>query len=233
MRKWWIILCSLLFTLPAWADTNVEALLNSVMLQLSAEQWVTTKTALVTVGMNASVSDNDLGKTQNQILDKLKQIASDADWHMISFDRSLDQSGLEKIQASAQARLASAALAGLRDKVKAMSKPGVTFTLDNVQFIPSEDEVRAANAALRNQIYQQAKTELDQLNKLYPEQKYYLHQVNFISELMPRAMPQNAMLMQVKMAAPAMLQVGDKLRLSAVVILSSAPSADVVKLMHN
>jgi len=219
--------------MPAWADTNVEALLNSVTLQLNAEQWVTTKTALVTVGINASVSDNDLGKTQTQILDKLKQMAGDADWHMVSFERSLDQSGLEKIQASAQARLASAELAGLRDKVKAISKPGVTFTLDNVQFIPSEDEMRDANTALRNRIYQQAKTELDQLNKLYPEQKYYLHQVNFISEFIPRPMAANAMVMQVKMAAPAALEVGDKLRLSATVILSSAPSVDVVRLLHN
>ncbi len=230
MRKLGIVLCSLFCMLPAWADTNVEALLNSVTLRLSAEQWVTTKTALVTVGINASVSDNDLGKMQNQILDKLKQIAGDTDWHIVSFDRSLDQSGLEKVQATAQARLSNSALAGLRDKVKSISKPGVTFTLDNLQFVPSEEEMREANTALRTVIYQQVKTELDQLNKLYPEQKYYLHQVNFINEFIPRPMAEN-MMAQVKMAAaPVAMEIGNKLRLSSVVVLSSS---DAMKSLHN
>jgi len=235
MRKWYLALFTMLFMIPAWGDTNLEALLNKVTLRLNAEQWVTTKTALVTVGINVSVSDNDLGKIQSRIIDKLNQIGK-ADWHILTFDRTLDQSGLEKIQASAQARLPDNVLAGLRDNAKAMSKPGETFTLDNVQFIPSEDEIRNANAVLRSNIYQQVKIELDQLNKLYPEQKYYLHQINFLAEIMPGPLPQNVMLVQTKIraaSANAALEVGDKLRISAVVVLSAAPNPDVVKMIHN
>jgi hypothetical protein len=234
MRKWYLALFILFFTLPAWSDTNVEALLNKVTLRLNAEQWVTTKTALVTIGINVSVSDNDLGKAQSHIMDKLNQLAGKAEWHILSIDRSQDQSGLEKIQASATARLPDNELAGIREKAKAISKPGETFTLDNVQFVPTEDEVRNANAVLRSNIYQQAKTELDQLNKLYPDQKYYIHQINFISDVVPGPMMQakfsNGM---IGAAANTQLDVGDKLRISAVVTLSAAPNQDVVKLVHN
>lgn len=232
-RHWYLVLFTLFFMMPAWSATNVEALLNNVTLRMNAEQWVTTKTALVTIGINVSVSDNDLGKAQSHIMDKLNQL-NKADWHILSFDRSQDQSGLEKIQASAQVRLPDNALAGLRDKAKEISKPGETFTLDNVQFVPTEDEVRSASAVLRNNIYQQAKTELDQLNKLYPDQKYYIHQINFMSEVAPA--PMQAKMNAVSFAATganAALDVGDKLRISAVVTLSAAPNADVVKLVHN
>ncbi len=224
---------SLFLTIPVWAETNVEDLLNKVILRLNAEQWVTTKTALVTVGINVSVSDNDLGKAQSHIMDKLNQIASKADWHILSFDRSQDQSGLEKVQASAQARLADNALAGLREKAKEISKPGETFTLDNVQFVPTEDEMRNANAVLRGNIYQQAKTELDQLNKLYSDQKFYIHQINFVSDVVPGPMMQAKYAGVAASNSVAALEVGDKLRISAIVILSAAPNSDVVKLMHN
>ncbi len=233
MRKWYLVLFTLFLTMPAFSATNVEALLNTVTLRLNAEQWVTTKTALVTIGINVSVSDNDLGKAQSRIMDKLNQL-NKTDWHILTFDRSQDQSGLEKVQASAQARLPDNALAGLRDKAKEISKPGETFTLDNVQFVPTEEEVRSANAVLRNTIYQQAKTELDQLNKLYPDQKYYIHQINFISDVTPAPMQarMNAM-STAAMGSNAALDVGDKLRISAIVTLSAAPNADVVKLIHN
>ena len=233
-NKWLGVLVSFFIALPAWADINVEPLLNKVSLQLNAEQWVATKTALVTVGINVSVSDNDLGKIQSNMMDKLNQLAGKGEWHIISFDRSQDQSGLERIQASAQARLAESALAGLRDKAKAISKPGETFTLDNVQFTPSEDELRDANNALRNRIYAQAKTELDQLNKQFPDQKYYLHQINFLGDIVPTPMPQNkVMFAGIGSANSSNFAVGDKLRITATVVLAGAPNQDVVKVVHN
>lgn len=231
MRKWYLAWFTLFFITAAWSETNVEALLNKVTLRLNAEQWVTTKTALVTVGINVSVSDNDLGKAQSHILDKLNQLAGKADWHILSFDRSQDQSGLEKIQASAQARLPDNELAGLREKAKSISKPGETFTLDNVQFVPTDDEIRNASAVLRNNIYQQAKTEVDQLNKLSSDQKYYIHQINFISDVVPGPMAKFSNGVSAA-ATGAPLDVGDKLRLSAMVILSAAPNQDVIKLVH-
>jgi len=238
LRLLGVSLLSIVLISSAWADISLEPLLNQVSLQLSAEQWVTTKTALVTVGVNASVSDTGLEKIQNEVLSKLNQISNKGEWHIVDFNRSLDQSGLERVQISAQIRLTSSDLVGIRDKAKAISKPGSTFSIDAVEFSPSAEELQAVNMALRNDIYQQAKTEIANLNKLYPEDKYYLHTINFNSEILPQPQPmmyKAATFGSVEGAATNAsrinnLVVGNKLKIMANVVLAAAPNADVMKL---
>lgn len=241
MRAIFLLIWGLFMVFPAWADNAFEPLLNTVVLQFNAEQWVATKTALVTVGVNASMSGNALEKAQNDVLNKLNQISNKGEWHIVSFNRNLDQSGLEKVQISAQARLPSSDLSGLRDKTKAISVPGETFTLDNVEFVPSEQELRDANTAIRNDIYAQVRAEIMSLNKLYPDQKYYLHNINFLGQVMP--MPQNGIYIRegmTTMASPspmmksaANIAVGNKLSITATVIIATAPTVDVIKIVHN
>lgn len=224
MKKTLIVLLTCLFSLPVWAGTDLEALLNKVILQFSAEQWVTTKSALVNVGVNAAVSDQGLEKIQSEVMQQLSKLAGKGDWHILSFNRSLDKSGLESVQISAQARLDQSDLVNLRGKAKTLSKPGETFTIDDVQFTPSEDEMRQANTSMRNNIYQQVKAEIDVLNKLYPDQKYNLHQINFISAIMPMPMMRtmNAMALEQAPSAPP-LDIGNKAQLQATVVLAATP----------
>ena len=232
MRSLICLLISFFITFPAWAYdiASRDALLNRVIVKLSAEQWVTTKSVLVSIGVNASLNDAGLEKIQDDVLKKLSQLSSAGEWHIISFDRSLDQSGLEKVQIAAQARLPTAALTNLRDKAKNLSKPGVTFTLDNVQFTPSQDEIRAANVALRSDIYQQAKEEVDHLNKLYPDQRYYVHEVDFVGEIVTAPMPQVYMSgMKVAGSNSMQFAVGDKLLISATTVLASVPDHGLIK----
>lgn len=235
MRALVSLLLSLLIVSPVWADGDQQdSLLNRVSLRMTAEQWVTTKTALVTIGVNVGVSDVGVEKIQDEVLGKLGKISDQGTWHIVSLDRTQDQSGLEKIQIMAQARLPSSALSGLRDKAKAISKPGETFTLDGLQFTPSEDEFRAANIELRSNIYKQAQEELDRLNKAYPTQKYYIHNIDFVSAAMPMPMAQNSFV-SVKMAQGVVtreLPVGDKQVLYATVVLASVPDQLVAKLTH-
>lgn len=226
MRLWITFFLAFLLLSPAWGDDGgQDSLFNRVSFRLTAEQWVTTKTALVTIAVNASVSEVGIEKVQSEVLNQLNKISDQGTWHLVSLDRSQDQSGLEKIQIAAQARLPSSALAGLRDKAKEISKPGETFTLDNLQFTPSEEEFRAANVDLRSNIYQQAKDELDRLNKASPSQKYFLHNIDFIGPLVsPSPMPNN--FLSAKMAQTdgvRELPVGDKLVVTAVVTLASIP----------
>lgn len=237
MRQFIIAIWAFVSLSSAWAEISIDPLLNKVTLQLNAEQWVTTKTALVTTGINASVSDIGLDKVQAQVLDKLNKLSNKGEWHIVSFERSQDKSGLERVQIAAQARIPNNELAGLRDKAKAISKPGETYTIDNVQFTPSEDEIREANNALRNNIYNQAKAELDRLNKNYPDQKYYLHDVNFINVAAPYPVA-NALYMKAanEVSAPAgasPLAVGNKLNVSATIVLAANPNADLAKLLQH
>lgn len=232
--RWLVLLfVSFLMTSPAWAYNDGDAILNKVIVKLSSEQWVTTKTALVTIGVNASVNENDLSKIQDNVLKNVSPLSSQSDWHVISFDRSVDQSGLEKVKISVQARLPSSALTSLREKTKTMSKPGETYTVDNVQFTPSEDEIRAASVTLRSNIYQQAKEELDRINKLYPDQKYYVHKIDFVGELQPFPIPMpleqtNAMVQMRAVGASATndLAVGDKMQVSATIVFAAMPLGD-------
>lgn len=236
MKKIAGIALGLLFSLPVWADVNLEPLLDKVTLSLQGEQWVTTKTALVDVGVNAAVTDQGIEKVQANVLDKLNQLSDKSEWHILSYNRQLDKSGLENVQIYAQARLPQTELANLRNKAKTISKPGETYTIDNVQFTPSEDEFRAANASLRNNIYQQAKAEVDVLNKAYPDQKYSIHQIDFTNSAPIRPMPMAENMMMTKMAAApaaAPLSVGNKVYIQANVVLASMPSQVAQKLTHD
>ena len=107
MKRFLMLVLLSVYTLPLWAERSFDPLLNKVILQLSAEQWVTTKTALVTVGINANVNDNGIENIQGEVLIKLHQLSDKGEWHITSFNRTQDQSGLERIQISGQARLPS------------------------------------------------------------------------------------------------------------------------------
>lgn len=232
MKRTYPLLLSLLISLPVWADVNLEPLLNKVSLQLKAQQWVTSKTALVNIAINAAVNDQNIEKMQNEVMQKLAQFSNKGEWHIVSLNRQQDQSGLESIQIMAQARLPQTDLTGMRDKAKAISKPGETFSVDNIAFVPSDDELKQADTALRNDVYQQAKAEMDSLNKTYPEQKYYLHQIDFVSmaPMMAAPMPMAMNTMEkVGRAAPP-LSVGNKMELQATVVIASMPDIVAQKL---
>lgn len=235
MKKLPLLALCMIFSIPTWADTNLEPLLNKVTLQLQGEQWLTTKSALVNVSVNAAVNDQGIENMQSEVINKLNQIVK-GEWHVLSFNRQQDQSGLESIQILAQARLAQADLGGLRDKAKSISKPGEKFSVDSVQFTPSEDEIRQANVVLRNNLYQQAKSEIDSLNKAYPDQKFYLHSIDFVNSSLPSPMPMAASAMYLEKTnrpvAPPM-SVGNKLQLQATVVVAAMPDYVIQKITHN
>jgi hypothetical protein len=202
------------------ARNDLGLLLNKITLQLRSEQWVVTQTAVVQLKVNAIVSDQNVGNIQVKLMDQLKKI-SDQAWHVVSFNRHLDQSGLENIQILAEARLPQTDLAGLREKAKGISKPGETFTVQDVQFTPSDAEIRLANEALRGKIYEQAKVEINRLNQLYPDQHYYLYQIDFLTE-------QPVTMMVRQTAAKQSVEpiaVGNKVYLQANVVIASMSHA--------
>lgn len=225
MKKLLLLVTGMMLFTSAWAEVDLSNLLNKVTFPLKVQQWVTTKTAEVYVSVNASVSDAGIEKIQNQVLAQLQQLSSQGEWHIVSYTRQQDKSELESIQISAMARLPQPELVNLRSKAKAMSKPGNVYTISDVRFTPSDDEITQANVLLRSMIYQQAKSEIDNLNKMYPEQKYYLYRIDFNSQpiavpMMEMAVARNATFAAVS-AAP--LNVGNKMELYANVTVASMP----------
>jgi len=235
MQKFIIGFICLLLPYAAMANNSYEPLLNSVNLQLDADKWVTTKSALVSMSVNVSASGNDLDKVQNQVLGKLRQVSDKGKWRIVSFNRALDQSGLESVRIMAEARLPSEDLGGIRDRAKALSKPGEKYDLNNISYKPSDAEIRQANLVLRYNIYNQAKYEIDNLNKMYPDQKFFVHDIRFRGSVMPMpravAYVKSAESDQPRKVSDS-ISVGNKLIVTASVTLSSAPSEAVKKIVH-
>lgn len=222
-----LLMTLLLASFPTFAKNCQAQLMNKISLQLYAKQWVTTKTALVSASINASVTDKGIEQVQANVLQQLSQFSNKGEWHIVSYNRQQDKSGLESIQIIAQARLPQSDLTDLRGKAKAISKPGETYTIDDVQFTPSDDEINQANIVLRNNIYQQAKTEIDTLNKVYSTQKYYLHDINFNAAAPLQTTAPTAMYAKSSSAAP--LAVGNQVELQAIVVIASLPDVMIQK----
>jgi len=153
--------------------------LNTVSFQLQSEQWISTHTAKVIVQFSGSLTEKGLAQVHQHIQDKLAKLYKETDWHITQFQRQKDNSGLENVIALAEARLPESALPGLRKQAKAISQPGSTYQIAQIQFVPSQLDVQVAQANLRQNIYRKVKIELAHLNKLYPDQHYEVHKIQF------------------------------------------------------
>jgi len=224
MRKG--VLIGLLWVLPALSYAVVMSpvgptrpVLNKVDYQTSAEGWVASQTAEVVINISASLTEDQLAKAHVDIIDKLNSIAK-TDWHITQFNRTPNQSGLEQLQVEASARLPEASLINIRSQAKKISKEGETYTVGDINFMPTLADAITVRETLREQVYQQIQKELVTLNKIYPNQHYAVHEINFREDVMPQ--PQmRAMVATASNENAPPLKVQNKLVLTADVSLAS------------
>ena len=177
----------LLATLPslAFAQMPPPRPDDEITLTLHTEGFVETGTALVRIGFDTALE----GTALSDMRDKLKQVlagfANDADWRFTEFDRVVDPAGLERWRIAAEARLPEAALAGLADKAKAASRPGIQVRLAGIDFTPTVAEREAGYAKLRAEIYGEAEAELARLKSAMADRPYRIKRVNFQPEGQP------------------------------------------------
>lgn len=223
-----------LFSTMALASGDVANIrtvvpLNKVTYQVVEKGWATSQTAKVTVAMDASLNQAKLDHIHQDLQSKLDSIAKGANWHITTFQRVRNDSGLEQIHAQAQTRLNTANLSNVRVSAKKISTPGEKFTIQSIDYSPSTMDIQAVHASLRARIYQQAKTELASLNKLYANQLYYLHQIDFNTVI---AAPRPQMMMATATrAAPGSaddtdnnLPTSEQITETATVVLASKPN---------
>lgn len=216
------------FAFAAEVVVPPQLVLDKVLFQVSAKQWVTTQSALLGVNINVTLSNADLVKARSDILERLYKIAK-GDWHLIAFERSQDSSGLEKLYVQAQARVNQDALTDIYQNAKSVSVPGAKYEVASVEFKPSLEETQAVLAKVREQLYQQVNDELVRLNKMYPTQNYSLSNLVFVSGDHPpvqvprayQAKEMNTMAMVAGAVSTPDLAVSNELTLTAVVEAAS------------
>ena len=219
------------FTSPALAQESSIHADDSVTFTVSAEDWVTTKTARVTVNVEAAVSDKNAGSMRGEMTKTVAGLAK-GDWRITSFNRSMDQTGLERWSAQLEARLEEGELNGLAEAAKKASKAGMQLSVSDIDFTPTLDETEAAKAALRTKIYKQVNDQLASLNTTLPGRNYRIAGIGFASNGMV-AMPmanRGVMMKAMTMAAPAAPQEEDveraqKITMTATVTLSALVAA--------
>ncbi len=222
MNKYALLGASLILSLKAQAD--VSFLLDTVHFQVSAHEWVKTESALLKVNIHATLNNTDLVKARNTIMSHLAKIAQ-GPWHITQFNRTQDSSGLEKLYAQAQIRVPQAKLTQVYQDAKAISKPGMSYTVDQIVFTPSLADTKAAETQLRERLYQEIKQELIRLNEVYTDQHYTINRLeiaNLTDDATPQVPTNNArVLMAVAKPKANYLPLANRLTLTATVEAAS------------
>jgi len=198
--------------------------LNTVKLQLNDEAWVKTANAKVLIAIDATLNQAQLANIHSQIMTNLQKIADKTDWHLTQFNRSKDQSNLERLQVLAEARLGEAELAQIGKRVETVNKPGMAYRIAAIEFNPSLADLEKARTGLRDKMYGQIKAELANLNKIYPEAHYFVHDISFRENIAPALNRSKMMLLAMNEASQADnqgMQVSNQLQLTADVILAA------------
>lgn len=155
-----------------------------ISFDLSAEEWVTTKNARVVLNVEAAVNESNAGTLRAEMSKSIDSIAK-ADWRLTGFNRSQDQTGMERWSVVFEARLPEAALNGLSNGAKKASKAGMQIKVGAIDFSPSQEELESARAALRLRIVKNASEQLTSLNAVLPGRQYRIAEIVFSAGLIP------------------------------------------------
>lgn len=185
---------------------------DMVMFDLAAESWVSTKSAKVTLAVEAAVSGNTAGTMRPAMAKAINDVVK-ADWRLTSFNRSQDSTGMERWSAFYEARIPENELNNLSENAKKNSKPGMQVTVSNIDFSPTLEETQATVAQLRAQIYKQATEQLAVLNTAMTGRTYRISMIDFtgMEGMTPMMAPMNRKGGIRTMAAMAMAGANDSM----------------------
>ncbi|MFO7483388.1 hypothetical protein [Oceanibaculum nanhaiense] len=206
---------------------------DEIVLRLEAEGWVETQTAKLIVAIDMALQGGEMADARAQVTQTLNGLVAGVDWRTTRFSRQMDSAGLERWQVIAEARVPEAKLAGVHDKAKTASKPGLSVRIADIDFTPTLAEHTAVESQLRAELYRQTKEELARLAEIFPDRPYRVRMIDFQSDGMP--VPRQAMMVRGMAAesAPAMkdqaggegLSVSRRIVQTATVILGTTAPA--------
>ncbi|MFN3234066.1 MAG: hypothetical protein ACE365_01455 [Gammaproteobacteria bacterium] len=185
MKKVLIVLFVLIsFVGVSWAsDSSNDKMLNIISMDLISQQWLKTKTAVITIKIDAAINNNKLSDLYDKVDESLKALIPGASWNVTTFSRKTTTSGLDSVEATAETRIENQSVSGLQGKLKSMSQPGMNFTLEHVDYTPSIKELTQLKNNLRSDIYQQAIAQEKILNQTFSDAHYVIHRISFMDNI--------------------------------------------------
>ncbi len=217
-------------TQPVLADENLTP--DRIVLTVTEEAWVETKTARVVAEIKTLITDKTAGASAAEPMAILDKVGL-GHWYITGSHRQQTDTGFEQLLIVAEARLAQTTLPGIYERAESATEKGRTVRILAVDFSPSLQEREATAAQLRQTIYARAAAEAKAVAEQFPEQGFRVHQVHFQDGAnIPRPMPAvksrmlSADASEEQMPAPAPgQQVSERMTLSASVVIA-APGRD-------
>ncbi|MBB6252500.1 hypothetical protein [Nitrospirillum iridis] len=213
---------------PAMAQMMGQPAQDQVTLTLTAEDWVKTDTARVSLTVDAG--GGNAGSARADVLKAAQAVSDKGEWRVVSFDRQQDAAGLDHWRAELEARLPETQLGGLADRARQASRAGLQIKVAGIDFTPTLAEQEAVRARLREALYRRVTEEMKALNTAFPGRDFRVGRVDFNAAVMPM-MQRAPMMAMAKMAdaAPAEggggLDVAQKATQSAHVTFSAVAPA--------
>lgn len=202
---------------------------DQIVLQLTSEGWVETKTAKLVASVETVLSGEQAAQQSGRVPPVFDELAK-GDWRVTSSDRSRDASGLERWRVTAEVRVPEGALGGIYDKARQLSKPGQQLEVNQVDFSPTLAEREDTAAKLRADIYGRAAKEAAEVAKVWPDRGFRVQRVDFENAGIPRPMAyqdRGMKMERAQMAAAPMaagggdIEVSERLVLNATVVLAA------------
>lgn len=207
----------------AIANTNDQNCQNQISMQLQEEGWVASKTAQVTVSIQAATSKDNSAKVIETITAKLKSIVKNADtWRLVDLSTEKNSAGLLAISAKMSSRLNNDQLAQLQQAIDTLNKAGEQYKIENIDYQPQLSEIAAENTRLRALVYRDVLEQQKAINAAFVGANYQLQTLSFDSAYTAASRP---VLMYAgnaaRQAGPSATPFSQQLILSANVTFSS------------
>lgn len=185
---------------PAWAQRAVPAAEDGaaepvidrqgsaddeVILELSVEDWVETKTATVRVAADLAIESGRFGAARQDLVTTLRGFGTGAEWRIVDFGKLGDDAGFERWRLVAEARVPEGSLADLAGKTKEATKPGRALTVASIEYRPTLAEREAVTDRLRAQIYGRVARELVALNGAFGDREFRIRMIDFTTGFRP------------------------------------------------
>lgn len=145
---------------------------DEVVLELTVEDWVETRTATVRIAADLAVESGRFGAARQDLVETLQGFGTGAEWRIVDFGKLGDDAGFERWRLVAEARVPEAALSELAGKARQATRPGRALGVESIDYTPTLAEREAVLDRLRAQLYARVAKEIEALHKAFPDRRF-------------------------------------------------------------